>query len=69
MIAETGAKIDTDAFYDDLAVYATLKISGVTLAKARKATALRFVRQGNRILYRGSWLLDWLDAASTNRKG
>lgn len=32
-----------------------------TLAKARSSGALRWTRKGHTILYRGVWILDWLE--------
>jgi hypothetical protein len=46
--------------YDDAALHAVLAISGQTLARARKDGALRYTRKGQRILYLGQWVLDWL---------
>jgi hypothetical protein len=45
---------------DDLCVM--LDVSPDTVADARRAGALRWVRKGRRILYLGQWVLDWLSA-------
>lgn len=53
--------IAPDAVFDDGAIVLTLGISSAELTRARRSGELRFARKGNRILYRGQWLLDWLD--------
>lgn len=53
-------QIQADAIYDDGSLHDTLGIRPSTLAKARKSGGLRFKRAGNRTLYLGQWLLDWL---------
>ena len=62
-----SAVIEPRAYYDDGLIYQSLQISPSTLAKARKCGALRFTRKGQRTLYLGQWLLDWLntDAGQT----
>ena len=52
------------ALYDGGAVQLSLGISQSALAQARRAGRLRFTRQGNRVLYMGQWLIDWLQADS-----
>jgi hypothetical protein len=62
--------INPDGLYDDGAVVLALDIPSATLARARRTGRLRHTRQGRRVLYRGQWLLDWLEAtATTVRKG
>lgn len=56
--------IHPKALYDDAALCQSVGISPTTLAHARRAGRLRFTRQGKRVLYLGSWLLDWLEATS-----
>jgi hypothetical protein len=56
--------IEAQGLYDDRALRQTLGLTDATLAKARRSGALRFSRQGKRTLYRGAWVLAWLDAAS-----
>ncbi len=54
-------KIHPEAVYDA----ASLCLAGFslgTLAKARRAGRLRFAKHGSRIIYRGAWLIEWLEA-------
>jgi hypothetical protein len=57
--------IEPDALYDDNALRQALGLTPATLAAGRRARTLRHVRRGKRILYRGSWILAWLDAESS----
>ena len=61
--------IEPDAVYDDGAVVQALGITFVALTRARRDGRLRHTRQGRRILYRGSWLLAWLDADADRTTG
>jgi hypothetical protein len=58
-------RIDPDALYDDSTLRHALGLSPALLAKARRAGRLRYTRQGNRTLYKGAWVLAWLDSGST----
>jgi hypothetical protein len=58
----TPAHIHPDAVYHDGQARLLLGLAGATLARARREGRLRFTRQGKRILYRGAWLLAWLEA-------
>jgi hypothetical protein len=62
-MTHAGILIHPECFYDDEAVYTALGISQGTLARARRAGDLRFVRKGQRTLYLGRWLLAWLEVA------
>jgi hypothetical protein len=62
-----GVPIDPDAVYDDGALYCTLGLSAAALARARRSGRLRHTRQGNRILYLGGWVLEWLRAEGRRR--
>jgi hypothetical protein len=66
-LTPTAIQIEPNGVYDDDLLYALLGVSIGTLTKARKANKLRFSRQGQRVLYLGEWVLDWLrtGAAST----
>lgn len=57
-------KIDPDGFYTDRALD-LMGISATALAQARKSGELKHRRVGRRgrALYRGSWVLSWLDRA------
>jgi hypothetical protein len=54
--------IETEALYDDGSLYQALGLTPTTLANARRAGSLRFTRQGKRTLYKGAWILAWLDS-------
>jgi hypothetical protein len=58
----TPAIINPDAVYHDGQARLLLGLTGATLARARREHRLRYTRQGHSILYRGSWLLSWLEA-------
>lgn len=58
MIATT--RIDPEAIFDDASLCASLDLGAQTIARARRAGQLRYTRKGNRILYLGQWVLDWL---------
>ena len=55
-------RIDPDAIYDDGALVLTLGLTHAAIAKARRNGRLRFTRNGRRILYRGQWIIDWLES-------
>jgi hypothetical protein len=57
--------LSPDAILDDTALRTLLGVTPATLARARREGKLRFTRQGNRILYLGEWVVEWLrrDAA------
>jgi hypothetical protein len=62
-------RIDPQALYDDGTLRLTLGLTDAALARARRSGALRYSRCGLRTLYRGQWLLDWLDrTAVTGRE-
>lgn len=54
-------RIDPAGIYDDSALVLGLGITQATLARARRAGELRFARKGKRTLYRGEWVLTWLE--------
>jgi hypothetical protein len=58
-------RIDPAAVYDDGTLVLGLGITHAALASARRRGALRFMKSGRRTLYRGQWVLDWLDAGAT----
>jgi hypothetical protein len=53
-------RIDPDALYEDGTVRLMLGLTSAALSRARRDGQLRYRRVGNRMLYRGRWLLDWL---------
>lgn len=58
--------IDPNAVYRDGEIRLKLGVTSSALAKARREKTLKFSRQGHRILYRGQWLLDWLEATAVH---
>ena len=56
------AKIDPTAVFDDGALHVLLGLTATSIAKARRTGNLRFSRKGQRILYLGQWVLDWIAA-------
>ncbi len=59
---------------DDATVYTdrSLRSVGLTetaLARARKSGHLRYTRPGNRMLYLGVWVREWLEAGASNATG
>ena len=56
------ARIEADAIYTDGELRLMLGLPGATLARARRERKLRHTRQGRRLLYRGTWVLAWLEA-------
>jgi hypothetical protein len=54
-------RIEPEALYDDGSLRQTLGLTPATLAAARRAGSLRYSRCGQRTLYLGRWLLDWLE--------
>jgi hypothetical protein len=61
--------LDPNGIYDDGAVLLPLDLTSASLARARREGGLQYVRVGRRILYRGSWLLEWMERDSINRRG
>ncbi len=55
--------IQPDAWYDDR-LFFDLDIRPAVLKEARRSGQLRFVRKGNTTLYRGAWVLAWLDPSA-----
>jgi hypothetical protein len=56
--------IESEALYDDGALRQSLGLTPATLAAARRAGTLRHTRQGKRTLYKGAWVLAWLESES-----
>lgn len=65
--ATIPARIDPNTIYHDGQVRLMLGLPGATLARVRREGLLRYSRQGHRILYRGQWLLDWLEDDADSR--
>lgn len=58
-------QIDPSAIYPEGAVVLALDIPSATLAGARRRGELRYRRVGQRVVYLGQWLLDWLTSPET----
>lgn len=56
-----------DAVYDEPSAATLTRLPTSTIASARRKGALRYSRQGNRILIRGAWLLAWLEQDANSR--
>ncbi len=61
--------IEPNAIYDDGALVLGLSLTHAALARARRAGELRFARKGKRVLYRGQWIIDWLERSEDARPG
>jgi hypothetical protein len=59
-MAATIPCIVSSGVYDDVSLYTELGVSAQVLARARRDGELRFTRKGQRVLYLGQWVLDWL---------
>jgi hypothetical protein len=57
--------IAPEALYDDGSLRQALGLAPATLAAARRAGTLRFTRTGKRTLYKGEWILAWLESLAT----
>ena len=57
------------AIYDDATLRLGLGLTSATLARARREGRLRFTRKGRRTLYRGQWVLDWLNDSDAQHRG
>ena len=61
--------IQPDALYRHDDARLLLRLSGPAMARARRDGQLRFTRQGTRILYRGTWLIEWLEVDAAGQPG
>lgn len=59
-------RIEPAAVYREGQLRLLLGLSESDLRKARHSKHLRFTSQGRTRLYRGQWVLDWIDSASLN---
>jgi hypothetical protein len=57
-------RIIRDAYYDGPSATIALGIGETSLARARRSGALRHVRRGGRIMYKGEWLDEWLSGTA-----
>jgi hypothetical protein len=60
--------IEPEALYDDGALRQALGLTPAALAAGRRSGSLKFTRQGKRTLYRGAWVLAWLEADASSRQ-
>ncbi len=60
--------IELEALYDDGALQQALGLTASALASARRAGTLRYIRKGKRTLYKGNWILSWLEAEAEPRQ-
>lgn len=59
--------IEPDDIYDDAALVLTFGLTFAALARARRVEGLRHVRRCGRFLYRGQWLIEWLERSAEPR--
>ena len=57
--------LDPHSIYLDGDVRLALDVSSATLRRARSDGHLRYTRQGHTVIYRGQWLIDWLESSAT----
>lgn len=57
-------KIDPDAFYDARSVRALLGVTSHAIGKACRGGELQFNDLPGRRMFRGEWLIDWLEGRS-----
>jgi hypothetical protein len=55
-------RIEPDALYDDGSLYQLIGLTQTSLLAARRGGRLRYSRQGNRVIYLGCWILQWLES-------
>ena len=58
-----------EGVYQDGDLILGLGLTEATLAKACRAGELKYARKGRRRLYRGEWVVQWLEADSGKRGG
>ena len=59
--------IEPEALYDDASLRQSLGLSPTALSSARRSGTLRHIRKGKRTLYKGVWVLAWLESESEPR--
>lgn len=65
-MSTAAIQIEPAAIYDDDLLFAVLRVTSRTLLAARKANQLRYTRKGQRVLYLGQWVLDWLNDSAVD---
>ena len=63
-----GVTVNPTEIYDDGSLYVALGLSASALARARRSGRLKFTRQGRRVFYLGSWIVEWLKAEGERRE-
>ena len=53
--------LEPNRIYDVGAIVLALDVPSSSIDRARRAGSLRSARVGRRVLFRGQWLLDWLE--------
>jgi hypothetical protein len=56
----TDCHIHPERVYDTAALVLALDIPSAALTRARREGRLRHSRQGRRVYYLGTWVIDWL---------
>jgi hypothetical protein len=60
--------IRPDAIYHDGQARLLLGLPDATLTRARREGRLRYARQGGKVIYRGAWLLAWLEVEADRQE-
>lgn len=66
-ISQSPPRIDPGAVYSDGDLRLMLGVSSAALARARRSGQLRYSRPGRSVLYRGQWVIDWLEGDANQR--
>ena len=53
-------QINPQAVYDDGTMRLALGLTESTTTRARRDGKLKYSRKGNRVLYLGQWIIDWI---------
>lgn len=56
--------IDPKAWYAGGDTRLLLDMTESAMARARRSGELRFARRGQRVWYRGQWIIEWLERAA-----
>lgn len=60
--------IEPEAIYDDGAIRQALGLTDSAMATARRSGAIRYTRQGKRVLYLGKWITAWLESQAAEER-
>lgn len=60
-------RIHPDGVYSDGDLRVLLGVTDAALSRARREGRLRHSRQGKRVIYRGVWVISWLEADADQR--